>query len=465
MPHLPHNPWEGHVRWLRCYNAGGATVEPFALVRVVGLDEEGVLMVDTPDEDNQDCYVNGVMPILSGSYGMVTRDSPVMVQYDTVSGDAAYGQPWGAAAGNRLAQQDYGGFIADGPVPGVAGLALMHRMDRIVINKSGGGAGAGGGGTGGVGTGVGTVTIPGYDPPPGTVEYGYDTDGELAVVYLYVGDSTWVYWTVTGSGSTGGSGTPSGVGLEIVTKVCPLFTDFDAVTVTDSLASAYTITTDDTWEDSGLQVTLPSAGDWMLHAQLRGVAEVSAGSPGRIRARVYNVTDSVAGTDSECMVVAARQDNIVAEATAPLLFPLTTDTDGEVVRVEVYRPSGPTWVTSEVWSDGDGRSRLTATRGPEQVQLTGIRRRYVTATLPGAVTNLPACEDDPESCCVIGDVVTPETLFGDLEADGWWWPEENEDADSEFGELEAGGTAWGGSNPDGDSEFGDLEADGEDTGV
>lgn len=108
-----------------CQNGSSTeTIPAFGLVRVAATTPEGVLIVEQPDADGQDVYINGPVPIQPnrgtdssgnyvGGYGQVSRTFPIWAAYNDNNGNwvPAIGDPCGPAAGSYLLTQNNGLFI------------------------------------------------------------------------------------------------------------------------------------------------------------------------------------------------------------------------------------------------------------------------------------------------------------------------------------------------------------------
>lgn len=124
------------IRWLPIYNGAGSEAPPFALLRVVSVDNDtGIITVGQPNADGQNCLVNGPHPVASGAYGAATEDSPVFIYYDTADGTPANGETWGAENASWKANKNKSGFIIRGGVD--ATLAIVEAS-RVSASSSGG---------------------------------------------------------------------------------------------------------------------------------------------------------------------------------------------------------------------------------------------------------------------------------------------------------------------------------------
>ncbi len=127
------------------------------------------------------------------------------------------------------------------------------------------------------------------------------------------------------------------------------------------LGSDYTITADSTWEDTGLQITLGTAGVYLILGDVRGISELSVAGIGRLVTRLYDNTNSAAIANSERTIIEGQIVDEQFESTTPLTQIITTTTDDIVLNVQGFRTNG-TWTISDVKSDGQGRTKISYVR-------------------------------------------------------------------------------------------------------
>ncbi len=140
-------------------NSGTNTIPSFGLVRVTGVNAQGVALVDQPNTDGQDVYVNGPLPIPASAYGAVSRDWPLFAAYDAASGTPAIGDTWGAAAGSYLLTKGKAGFtIQQNPGPGRVLIAPPLVPPGPTVTSQTRGPAQVGGTTSGSGP-MGTITV------------------------------------------------------------------------------------------------------------------------------------------------------------------------------------------------------------------------------------------------------------------------------------------------------------------
>jgi hypothetical protein len=136
------------------------------------------------------------------------------------------------------------------------------------------------------------------------------------------------------------------------------YVDGEQILVSDTavLSSSYSISASGTWEDTGLSVTLPSAGRYALDASVRvGLLNNTAGA--FMLLKFYNSTDSADVTNSEAM--GAYQG--VANQTYVNQLSMTgeiTVTASKVIKLYAFRTSTGAYTFSSIDSDTNGRTRM-----------------------------------------------------------------------------------------------------------
>lgn len=126
MPRVGGQTEEQRLRWLAAL-AGVTEVPARGLVRVTGVDTQGVLAVDRPNTDAQFVYVAGKTPVSANGYGAVTIEGPVYALYDTADGAPVAGETWGAGAASFKLRKGKAGFIIEGDADATAGTVLVRR--------------------------------------------------------------------------------------------------------------------------------------------------------------------------------------------------------------------------------------------------------------------------------------------------------------------------------------------------
>jgi hypothetical protein len=80
----------------------------------------------------------------------------------------------------------------------------------------------------------------------------------------------------------------------------------DAVLGVTNLTTSYYNTLDASWQDTGLSVTLPEAGDYIVNMNAGGGVVTSADGVNGMQGRLYNVTDSALVPNSTAYFVAGN---------------------------------------------------------------------------------------------------------------------------------------------------------------
>lgn len=127
---------------------------------------------------------------------------------------------------------------------------------------------------------------------------------------------------------------------------------------TNYAAATTTLAADSTWYDTGASVSL-TAGTYLVTSFANGFCRSTAA--GGITTRLYNVTDSAAVANSECMVhgnvLSCREDG------SGSLTMIITVAGTKTIRMEAERLAGGTYVASPTVSNGTkGRSGITFAR-------------------------------------------------------------------------------------------------------
>lgn len=122
----------------------------------------------------------------------------------------------------------------------------------------------------------------------------------------------------------------------------------------------YSITADNTWEDTSLTFSLPGAGTYQLYGTVSALARVSATPPGFIRVRFWDTTNSnaIPSTASSIGVVTASVVNMNFIQTVGFQVKHVA-TGSASVRLEALRDTGPTWTTANIIGTGGAGSYVT----------------------------------------------------------------------------------------------------------
>lgn len=107
--------------------------------------------------------------------------------------------------------------------------------------------------------------------------------------------------------------------------------------------------------DTGLKVTLPAIGKWLMFAQLRASTGASGQYP---KFRLYNQTTAAAISNTERIGVFTSSGVPDAQATCPINQIVTTTTVNNIIRVELLASAG----TVKLLSNTAGNSHLLAVR-------------------------------------------------------------------------------------------------------
>lgn len=133
-----------------------------------------------------------------------------------------------------------------------------------------------------------------------------------------------------------------------------------ASNITAALASAYDITTNDTWENTGLLVSLPSAGTYLLLANVSGTVNISAGASGELRIRLYNVSDASEVTNARRRLTYSETTgkNEIAVSSIEVVVTIAA---AKTIRLEAFRTGGtPTFSIARITTGGTtGQTTLT----------------------------------------------------------------------------------------------------------
>jgi hypothetical protein len=133
---------------------------------------------------------------------------------------------------------------------------------------------------------------------------------------------------------------------------------FETDYVSSTLSSNFSTTASATFQNTGLSVTLPVAGTWLVFSEARisGIAVSATWSV----LRLYNSTTSTEIANSRRITHYAN-DAVVYQVTTPLMMPVVTTTTNNVIRLEI-QPSTATVHT--VYAEGlsNGTSRMVAVR-------------------------------------------------------------------------------------------------------
>lgn len=130
------------------------------------------------------------------------------------------------------------------------------------------------------------------------------------------------------------------------------------------LGGAVTITgSNGVYIDTGLSITLPAAGTYLITADVRGFMNGTAGGGTTawwLTAKLFNSTDSADVANSERLIVLTGQAALPLQNTCPINMPVTV-TASKTLRLYVSRNGNgtPAWTSSSIESNTAGRTNLT----------------------------------------------------------------------------------------------------------
>lgn len=117
------------------------------------------------------------------------------------------------------------------------------------------------------------------------------------------------------------------------------------------------------FEDIGLSVALPSAGTYLLHAEVYAQLNVTAAGSGQgayIVAKLYNSTDAADVANSETLILYFEEINTYRAATSHITSVVTV-TAAKTIKLYAYRSASgsASFTSSVIRSTSAGRTRLT----------------------------------------------------------------------------------------------------------
>ncbi len=125
-----------------------------------------------------------------------------------------------------------------------------------------------------------------------------------------------------------------------------------------ALGSTFSITgTAGTYQDTGLAITLPSAGTYKVTANVRGRMIGNAGTVWWIHIKLRNSTDSTDVTNSERLIVLTGTTGLHLQNTCPIDIIMTVD-GAKTIQLHAPRngSGSPSWTASTIESDANGRT-------------------------------------------------------------------------------------------------------------
>jgi hypothetical protein len=123
------------------------------------------------------------------------------------------------------------------------------------------------------------------------------------------------------------------------------------------LSAGFNLTeADGVFQDTGLSVTLPSAGTYLVEADVRGDLLITAGGA-YIRAYFYNSTDASIVSDSHTICTYAGTINQYFFATTKITK-LITVSSSKTIKLYASRNGVATYSLSNISSDANGYTRM-----------------------------------------------------------------------------------------------------------
>ncbi len=125
-----------------------------------------------------------------------------------------------------------------------------------------------------------------------------------------------------------------------------------------ALSAHFDITASDgVYQDTGLSVTLPSAGTYMLDAVVRGIFQANAAG-GYIVAKLYNSTDAADVANTFGLVVYYLLANQVVQETIPISTTVTVAASKVIKLYAMRQSSGATMTLDLIGADANGLTSL-----------------------------------------------------------------------------------------------------------
>lgn len=121
----------------------------------------------------------------------------------------------------------------------------------------------------------------------------------------------------------------------------------------NTLPVTYNVTT--SFANTGLSVSVPSAGKYRIYGQIRCQLQVSVNT-GNITIRLYDSTAGSAISNSE-RISSYSMASMLTGDTVPISEIITVSA-ASTIDLQAMIPAGPTYLSAQIVSDGSGRSRL-----------------------------------------------------------------------------------------------------------
>jgi hypothetical protein len=127
-----------------------------------------------------------------------------------------------------------------------------------------------------------------------------------------------------------------------------------------ALGATYALTgSSGAWSYTGLSITLPSAGTYIIFLNARCSLLMSAGGSAWLSAKLYNDTDGADVPNSEQMVGLTNQTGAWLQSTSSAAVVITVAASKTIKLYAKRDGSGPTFTISELPVDANGRTRMS----------------------------------------------------------------------------------------------------------
>ncbi len=119
-------------------------------------------------------------------------------------------------------------------------------------------------------------------------------------------------------------------------------------------------TTAGTYQDTGITLTLPSSGTYLICADVRVNMQVATGTTGFVTFKIVNHTDTDADVTNSETMVALVNDTLVHHHTASCQMIITVAASKQL-NIWAKRDNATTWAASSpaISSDANGRTRFS----------------------------------------------------------------------------------------------------------
>lgn len=124
------------------------------------------------------------------------------------------------------------------------------------------------------------------------------------------------------------------------------------------LSSTFSITSaNGTFDDTGLSITIPSAGTYEIYGSATCKIQFSAGGDGYIVGKLYNSTDTADVANSERLLGFFGSSG-VQYRSATSFSTIITVTEETTIKLYAKSEDGTTWTFRDILSDANGRTNL-----------------------------------------------------------------------------------------------------------